>query len=151
MNENKMFLASGVDLTFATHLAAGSRSECQIHSTRDSSWARRRMHSSQLLRASPNCRLVNHLHRPGVSIDRSAALRAREVKTNSSTSTRSVAPPADARFPGSRAAARCFSLPVRPKQLPAVAHRGSSYTRDRSVCAPLLSDLGPRCRISGPA
>src|SRR6266478_5493431 len=106
-----------------------------------------RMHSLQPLKTSPNCKIVNHLHSASISIDRPAVLRLWEV--NSSASIPSVARQVDARFPDPPAAVRSVSLPIQPKHLLAVGHRGNPYTRDRSACAPLLSDSGLQRRISG--
>ena len=123
----------------------------RIRFSMDSSWAKKRTHSSQRLKALPSCRIANRLHNGAIWLGRPAALAAREVALNWSSSTPSAMSRADVRFPDPRAAVRFVSSPIQPTPLRAVAHRGNSYTHDQSAFAPPLSDWGLRYRIFYPA
>jgi hypothetical protein len=92
-----------------------------------SSWMTMRMHSSPRMKALTSCKPAKHPRSPSISADRPVVFRLRKVQ-------------AGACFPDPPGIFGSAFLPVQPRWLLAAGHRGKPYIRDRSACAPRLSD-----------
>jgi hypothetical protein len=116
---------------------------------RVSPWMTMRMHFLPPLRASTSRRPVNYPRSASTSIGRSAVLRPGKMCFLASipAAVRQV----DALFRYLHGVARPVFLPFPPQRFAAVGYQGNQYIRDRSGCAPLLSDWGRQYRNYDPA